>query len=59
MSVTHKCDSKNTGVNLKHMSVNKMPDKHTHMFIKCCSLINVFLCSNNKYFNMLVVEHVC
>ena len=38
MSVTHKCESKNTGVNLKHMSVNKMPD---------------------KYFNMLVVEHVC
>ena len=49
MSVTHKCESKNTGVNLKHMSANKMPDKHTHMF----------MCSNNKYFNMFVVEHVC
>ena len=36
-----------------------MPDKHTDVFIKCCSLINVFLCSNIKYFNMLVVEHVC
>ena len=59
MLVTHKCESKNTGVNLKHMSVNKMPDKHTHMFIKWCSLINVFFGSNNKYFNMLVVEHVC
>ena len=58
MSVTHKCESKNTGVNLKHMSINKMPVKHTQMFIKCCSLIS-FLCSNNKYFNMLVVEHVC
>ena len=32
MSVTHKCESKNTGVNLKHMSVNKMPDKHTDVY---------------------------
>ena len=59
MSVTHKCESKNTGVNLKHMSVNEMPDKHTQMFINCCSLIDMFLYSNNKYFNMLLVEHVC
>ena len=33
MSVTHKRESKHTGVNLKHMFVNKMQDKHTQMFI--------------------------
>ena len=32
MSVTHKCESKNIGVNLKHMSVNKMADKHTDVY---------------------------
>ena len=44
MSVVHKCESKNTGVNLKHMSVNEMPDKHTHKCLLSVALSLTCFC---------------